>query len=63
MTFEVHAGGIYKVPFPFTDLSTQKARPALALSEPDENGDVRFAFITTSAPDMIWVRMMKCTRR
>lgn len=58
MTFEVHAGGIYKVPFPFTDLSTQseaplagKARPALALSEPDENGDVRFAFITTGAPD------------
>ena len=51
MTFEIHAGGIYKLPFPFTDLSTQKARPALALSEPDENGDVRFAFITTSAPN------------
>ena len=51
MTFEIHVGGIYKVPFPFTDLSTQKARPALALSQPDENGDVRFAFITTSAPN------------
>ena len=51
MTFEVHAGVIYKVPFPFTYLSGQKARPALALSEPDENGDVRFAFITTKAPD------------
>jgi len=51
MTFEIHAGSIYKLPFPFTDLSTQKARPALALSEPDEKGDVRFAFITTSAPN------------
>ena len=51
MTFEVHAGGIYKAPFPFTDLSSQKARPALALSEPDENGDVRFAFITTAVPN------------
>ena len=30
MTFEVTAGGIYKLPFPFTDLSASKARPALA---------------------------------
>jgi CDP-6-deoxy-D-xylo-4-hexulose-3-dehydrase len=51
MTFEIQTGRIYKVPFPFTDLSTQKARPALALSEPDENGDVRFAFVTTSVPN------------
>ncbi|MCX6079904.1 MAG: lipopolysaccharide biosynthesis protein RfbH [Chloroflexi bacterium] len=51
MTFEIHAGGIYKLPFPFDDLSTKKARPALALSEPDENGDVRFAFITISVPN------------
>ena len=51
MTCEIHVGGIYKLPFPFTDLSAQKARPALALSEPDEHGDVRFAFVTTSAPN------------
>ena len=50
MTFEVTAGGIYKLPFPFADLSASKARPALALGEPDENGDVRFAFITTTEP-------------
>lgn len=47
MSFEISAGGIYKLPFPFSDLTASKARPALALSDPDENGDVRFAFITT----------------
>lgn len=46
MTCEVLAGGIYKLPFPFTDLSGNKARPALALTMPDKNGDVRFLFIT-----------------
>ena len=35
------------MPFPFTDLSNSKARPAMALSEPDERGDIAFAFITT----------------
>lgn len=48
MTFRVQAGGIYKLPFPFTDLSGKKARPALALNDPDRNGDVRFLFITTT---------------
>lgn len=48
MTFNIRAGGIYKLPFPFTDLSGRKARPALALNEPDRNGDVRFLFITTT---------------
>jgi len=38
---------IYKLPFPFTDLSGAKARPALALSEPDEYGDIEFLFITS----------------
>ena len=50
MTFEVTAGGIYKLSFPFTNLSAGKARPALALGDSDENGDVRFAFITTTKP-------------
>lgn len=48
MTCEINAGGIYKLPFPFTDLSGKKARPALALNDPDDNGDVRFVFITTT---------------
>ncbi len=48
MTFSVQAGGIYKLPFPFTDLSGRKARPALALNAPDINGDIRFLFITTT---------------
>lgn len=38
---------IFKLPFPFTDLSTTKSRPALAISEPDEFGDIEFVFITT----------------
>ena len=45
MTFNIQAGGIYKLPFPFTDRSGRKARSALALNAPDTNGDVRFLFI------------------
>lgn len=44
MTFK---GKIFKLPFPFTDLSGVKARPALAISEPDAYGDLEFLFITT----------------
>jgi CDP-6-deoxy-D-xylo-4-hexulose-3-dehydrase len=40
-------GRIFKIPFPFTDTSGQQARPALAISEPDEYGDIEFLFITT----------------
>ena len=40
-------GKIFKIPFPFTDLSGSKARPALAISEPDDFGDIEFLFITT----------------
>ena len=43
-----YVGKIFKIPFPFTDLSTKKARPALAISEPDEYGDMEFLFITTN---------------
>jgi CDP-6-deoxy-D-xylo-4-hexulose-3-dehydrase len=43
-----YVGKIFKIPFPFTDLSTKKARPALAISEPDEYGDIEFLFITTN---------------
>jgi CDP-6-deoxy-D-xylo-4-hexulose-3-dehydrase len=41
-----YKGKIFKVPFPFTDLSEFIERPVLALSEPNEYGDIRFAFIT-----------------
>ena len=44
MTFRGH---VFKIPFPFTDLSGQKARPALAVTEPDKYGDIEFLFITT----------------
>ncbi len=44
MTFK---GRIFKLPFPFTDLSGKKMRPALAISEPDVWGDIEFLFITT----------------
>ena len=46
----IHQGGIYKLPFPFTDLTHQKFRPALAITEPDSAGDARFVFITTTPP-------------
>jgi len=42
-----YRGKIFKIRFPFTDLSGFKARPALAISEPDEYGDIEFLFITT----------------
>ena len=41
-------GTIVLVPFPFTDLSGQKLRPALVVSRSDRPGsDVVLAFITT----------------
>jgi CDP-6-deoxy-D-xylo-4-hexulose-3-dehydrase len=47
MTCNQFSGRIFKLPFPFTDLSSSKARPAIALTEPDKWGDIEFAFITT----------------
>ncbi len=44
-----YKGKIFKIPFPFTDRSSTKKRPVLALSEPNEYGDIRFAFITTKS--------------
>ena len=46
MTFEITPGTIYSAYFPFSDLSNKKKRPVLALSERDENDDVRIVFIT-----------------
>lgn len=33
------AGDLLPVPFPFTDLSSSKRRPVLALTAPDDQGD------------------------
>ena len=41
------AGKIYRIRFPFTESDGFKLRPALALCEPDEYGDISWAFITT----------------
>jgi len=40
-------GKVFKIPFPFTDLSGRKSRPALAISEQDKLNDIEFLFITT----------------
>jgi hypothetical protein len=39
---------IVRLRWPFTDLSAEKVRPALALGEPDHNGDVSLCMTTTS---------------
>ena len=46
MTYKYFAK-VFKIPFPFTDLSGKKGRPALAVSEPDEFNDIELLFITT----------------
>lgn len=50
MISDIQPGRVYKIPFPFTDLSGAKAIPALALSSSDIHGDVRFVFITRTPP-------------
>ena len=41
------SGKIFRLNFPVTNGQNIKKRPALALSEPDQHGDIRWAFITT----------------
>ena len=38
MTCKITAGNIYKIPFPFIDLTESKIRPALAITD----GDAQF---------------------
>jgi len=42
MIYNIQRGDICVLPFPFTDLTGQKKRPALALSSADEFGDIVF---------------------
>ncbi|WP_347988751.1 lipopolysaccharide biosynthesis protein RfbH [Methylomonas sp. AM2-LC] len=52
MSFDIVAGGIYNAFFSLGGTGDLKKRPVLALSEKDENDDVRIAFITrTSTKD------------
>ena len=44
----IYKGRIFLLPFPGPELMKPKARPALALSEPDGYGDIEFLFVTTS---------------
>ncbi len=46
----LHRGDIVTVAFPYTDLTSQKRRPALVLNENTEAGDVILAFIGTHLP-------------
>ena len=51
MTFDIEPSMIFSAWFPFSDLSKEKKRPVLALSDIDKNGDVRVAFITKTPAD------------
>lgn len=44
-----YKGKIFRIAVPFTDMSSKKVRPVLAISEPDSLGDLEFLFITSSA--------------
>jgi mRNA interferase MazF len=50
---KVTKGDIVLVRFPFTDLASQKLRPALVLMKPDALGDTCVAFITSQTKDML----------
>lgn len=49
--FNITAGSIYAAYYPFSDLSQQKKRPVLALSDVDQFGDVKVIFITSKLAD------------
>jgi len=46
----LHRGDIVLIPFPFTDLSGQKVRPALIVSPDPVSGDILVAFISSVIP-------------
>ena len=47
MTYKNTFGKIFKIKWPFTSLDESKLRPALAISDPNNFGDVEFLFITS----------------
>ncbi|MBF0532232.1 MAG: type II toxin-antitoxin system PemK/MazF family toxin [Candidatus Omnitrophica bacterium] len=46
----IRRGDIVLVPFPFTDLTSVKVRPALIVSDDPQNQDVIIAFISSVVP-------------
>ena len=44
-----NAGDLVLIAFPFTDLSTQKVRPALLITSPDRDGDFIAAAVTSKS--------------
>ena len=48
--FSLHRGDVILVPFPFTDLSGQKVRPALIICPNPVGNDVLLAFISSVIP-------------
>lgn len=49
----LHRGDIVLVPFPFTDFSSKKVRPALIISSDPQNEDIVFTFISSVIPPNI----------
>ena len=49
----LHRGDIVLVPFPFTDLSSKKVRPALIISPDPQQDDIIVAFISSVVPAYI----------
>lgn len=58
MTYNNTFGKIYKVKWPFTRLDESKLRPALAISDPNNFGDVEFE-MTSSFMDRVVRAMIK----
>jgi mRNA interferase MazF len=46
-------GNIVLVPFPFTDLSSRKVRPAVIISPDPQGEDILLAFISSSPSDKL----------
>lgn len=42
-----YKGKIFELLFPFTELTDKKSRSALAITEPDEFGEIEFLLVTT----------------
>ena len=49
----LHRGDIVLVPFPFTDLSSRKVRPAVIISPDPQAEDILLAFISSSPLDKL----------